>query len=176
MYYAKNLYLGGEKLTKLTIPASVERVKKNAFINCEPLTSVAFHGNLTGFGERVFEGCTRLTQAVARPSAPQSLAYGTDVFLRIPSASTLYVPMGTANNYRQAKYGSVANPWLAFGSVVEWTDGDVNFDGTVNTGDVSAIYRLILNGDGNAALCDLNGDGEMNTGDISALYRLILGQ
>ncbi len=52
--------------------------------------------------------------------------------------------------------------------------GDLNDDGSVNTGDVSALYRAVLNGNTDG-LYDLNGDGSVNTGDVSALYKLILG-
>lgn len=51
--------------------------------------------------------------------------------------------------------------------------GDVNGDGVVNTGDVSALYAVIINGQ-NDPDCDLNDDGMVNTGDISALYSIIL--
>lgn len=51
--------------------------------------------------------------------------------------------------------------------------GDVNRDGTVNTGDVSAIYNVILNGLVNPD-ADVNGDGSVNTGDVSAVYAIIL--
>ena len=117
-----------------------------------------------------------MTQATARIGEPQSLTYGANVFSGIPAESTLYVPSGTGYDYSLEQYGDTANPWLAFSNVVEWTDGDVNFDGAINTGDVSSIYRFILIGEGNAALCDLNGDGEVNTGDVSKLYKIILGQ
>lgn len=56
-------------------------------------------------------------------------------------------------------------------------EGDVNLDRTVNTGDVSAVYGIIL---GTSAIdslrADLNGDGTVNTGDVSRLYSIILGQ
>ena len=52
--------------------------------------------------------------------------------------------------------------------------GDLNGDNNVNTGDVSALYSVILNGATNDH-ADLNGDGNVNTGDVSALYAIILG-
>lgn len=54
-------------------------------------------------------------------------------------------------------------------------DGDVNLDGTVNVGDIAAVYAVILATDlTNAARADVNADGTVNAGDISALYALIL--
>ncbi len=52
--------------------------------------------------------------------------------------------------------------------------GDINGDGSVNTGDVSELYRALLNGY-TASKYDLNGDGQVNTGDVSELYGVILG-
>lgn len=57
------------------------------------------------------------------------------------------------------------------------TPGDVNRDGNVNAGDVSAIYSVILGTETDpaiVALADLNADSYVNAGDISALYALIL--
>ena len=52
--------------------------------------------------------------------------------------------------------------------------GDLNGDGNVNTGDVSALYTAVLSGSTDA-MYDINGDGNVNTGDVSALYAIILG-
>lgn len=54
-------------------------------------------------------------------------------------------------------------------------DFDINQDGFVNTGDVSALYEAIL--DSNSVYlnrCDLNADGQVNTGDVSTLYNYII--
>ena len=59
-------------------------------------------------------------------------------------------------------------------TVVTGIRGDLNGDGLVNTGDISTLYRAILNGD-NSALYDVNGDGQVNSGDVSAIYAIILG-
>lgn len=56
--------------------------------------------------------------------------------------------------------------------------GDVNLDGNVNTGDVSAVYAVILGTEtdpGFIERANVNGDGNVNTGDVSALYSIILG-
>lgn len=56
--------------------------------------------------------------------------------------------------------------------------GDVNLDGNVNSGDVSAIYAVILGTEtdpGFIQRANVNGDDNVNTGDISALYAIMLG-
>ena len=52
--------------------------------------------------------------------------------------------------------------------------GDLNGDGNVNTGDISELYRALMNGI-NDPKYDLNGDGNVNAGDVSELYLIILG-
>lgn len=56
-------------------------------------------------------------------------------------------------------------------------EGDVNLDGQVNAGDISAIYGVILGSetDGDViARADVNSDDNVNAGDISAEYDFIL--
>lgn len=54
--------------------------------------------------------------------------------------------------------------------------GDVNGDGEVTVGDVSAIYNIILGlSDEYKDKADVNGDGEVTVGDVSAIYDIILG-
>lgn len=76
--------------------------------------------------------------------------------------------------------GVVNEKYIAFakpeGGVLR---GDVNNDGSVNTGDISEIYGIIL---GNItdpetiARAKINDDDVVNTGDVSELYSIILGQ
>lgn len=59
---------------------------------------------------------------------------------------------------------------------ITYERGDINLDGSVNAGDVSALYGIILGSDtGDTANADLNNDGSVNAGDISTLYAIILG-
>ena len=67
-------------------------------------------------------------------------------------------------------YGELRN----FTTPVKKLDADLNADGNVNSGDVSALYTAILSGNTDT-LYDLNGDGNVNSGDVSALYTIILG-
>ncbi len=57
--------------------------------------------------------------------------------------------------------------------------GDVNGDGNVNAGDVSAIYGVILGTETDTAVIEranINGDSVVNAGDISSLYEIILAK
>jgi len=55
--------------------------------------------------------------------------------------------------------------------------GDVNADGEVNIGDVTALIDLLLGGDADASThlrADVNDDGEVNIGDVTALIDILL--
>ena len=85
--------------------------------------------------------------------------------------ATLYgSPVGyfTTNNNKQCTVSLVFENFKL---------GDVNRDGDVNTGDVTAVYSYIINGtesgfDKEAA--DVNLDGDVNTGDVTAIYSIII--
>lgn len=55
--------------------------------------------------------------------------------------------------------------------------GDVNGDGSIDSGDVMAIYNAMA-GNGDAALmnrADVNGDGNIDSGDVMAIYSIMAG-
>ena len=60
LYYAKNLYLNGELLTSLTIPAEVAEVKDYAFYNCNSVTNIDIINNIKSIGNSAFYGCNDL--------------------------------------------------------------------------------------------------------------------
>ena len=60
LYYAKNLYLNGEKVTKLVIPNGVPCIGSYAFYNCSDLTSVEIPNSVTSIWDDAFYGCKNL--------------------------------------------------------------------------------------------------------------------
>jgi hypothetical protein len=61
LYYAKNLYLNNELVTKLEIPNTITEIKDYAFYNCDSLTSVVIPDSVTSIGDYAFENCSSLT-------------------------------------------------------------------------------------------------------------------
>ena len=54
--------------------------------------------------------------------------------------------------------------------------GDVDGDGHITSGDVTALYDYILNGDDtNLVNGDVDGDGHITSGDVTAVYSIMLG-
>ena len=64
LYYAKNLYLNGELVTDLVIPADVTEIKNFAFAYSSGLTSVVIGNSVTSIGAAAFSGCSGLTSVV----------------------------------------------------------------------------------------------------------------
>jgi len=52
--------------------------------------------------------------------------------------------------------------------------GDVNGDGEVSIGDVSALIDVLLGGHTDTAMADVNDDGEVSIGDITKLIDILL--
>ncbi len=60
LYFAKNLYLNGSKITDLVIPNDITEIKSNTFYGCTALTSITIHENVTDIGTCAFKDCTGL--------------------------------------------------------------------------------------------------------------------
>ena len=64
LYYAKQLYLNGEKITNLVIPDSVTSIGTVAFYNCSGLTSVVIPNSMTSIEKSAFSGCKKIRTVV----------------------------------------------------------------------------------------------------------------
>ena len=54
--------------------------------------------------------------------------------------------------------------------------GDVDGDGHISSGDITALYNYLLNGDdSNLVNGDVDGDGHITSGDVTAVYNIMLG-
>jgi hypothetical protein len=62
LYYARNLYVDGEKLTNLIIPESVTSINQYAFMRCSHLKSVTLHDAVISIGPFAFHSCSGLTE------------------------------------------------------------------------------------------------------------------
>jgi len=170
LYCGKNLYLNGEKVKHLTIPAAVAGVKKYAFYNCTSLSHLTIPSTVTTIDNNAFTGCTGLTTISSKPD-PAAVTLGTNVFLRVPvTTCELRVPRRHAEAYRNA------NQWSAFTRIVSTLEGDVNGDKIANGSDVTALYDILLEAKPAPFGADVNEDGQVNGSDVTALYNLLLSQ
>ena len=134
LLYAKHLYIEGTEVYDLTIPASITRVMRNAFVNCLGLESVSMGPQVTAISEGAFNGCSELTSlqlgqhvdsisdwAFTSCSALASITSlnthapvigGDATFYEVDKSIPLHVPEGSADEYRNA-YG-----WREFANIV----------------------------------------------------------
>lgn len=61
-YLSKNLYLNGEAIVDLEIPAGVTEIAPYAFYNCDTIESVTVLGALNSIGKEAFYGCDNLVR------------------------------------------------------------------------------------------------------------------
>jgi hypothetical protein len=63
VYHARHLYLNGEELQDLAIPAGVKRISDFAFSRCESLTRLTVGDDVERIGEQAFFSCKQMTEA-----------------------------------------------------------------------------------------------------------------
>ena len=80
-----------------------------------------------------------------------------DIYLEITSTTNKYTVQDITDQYSHL-------------------EGDVNGDGEVNIGDVTALINIVLTSDSQFydEAADVNGDREVNIGDVTALINIIL--
>ena len=74
LYYAHNLYLKGDLITKLEIPSSVTSIGSYAFGYCSSLTSITIPNSVTSIGNSAFKDCpieTATIPTIAISSVPK---------------------------------------------------------------------------------------------------------
>ena len=82
----------------------------------------------------------------------------------------LYVRRASLDAYRSTPQ------WKDFQTIVAIEDvGDINGDGNINIGDVTALISIVLgNETDRAVFCDVNLDGVVNIADVTALISIVL--
>ena len=121
----------------------------------------------------------------ALPSSPENpgTIHAGDIMLYGSSCVVLFYKTFNTS-YRYTRIGAVDDPTglaeaLGSGQVTVKFElalkGDVNNDGELSIGDVTALINLLLTGKAaDNSTADVNGDREMNIGDVTALINLLL--
>ncbi len=88
LYYAKNLYLGNNKITDMVIPNTVTEIKPFTFYNCSGLTSLTIPDNVTTISNESFYGCSGLQSVTVGSSL---VSVGNNAFYGCNSLNAVYI-------------------------------------------------------------------------------------
>ena len=88
---AHELYLNGERVTRLAIPESVTAIGDDAFAGCSGLTEVMFPNSVTNIGNSSFMGCSGLME-LALPGSVVEI--GTSAFRGCSGLTEVEIPHG----------------------------------------------------------------------------------
>ncbi len=98
-YEAHHLYLKGEEITDLVIPAGVTSILNHTFRNCIAITSVTIHPEVASIGVYAFAECNNLRSVYisdlkAWCNAPAAISADHSIFLNGEKITNLVIPNG----------------------------------------------------------------------------------
>ena len=124
-------------LTSLTLPAGITRIDDYAFSGCSGLTSLNLTAGITSIGDEAFQNCSGLTSIYVYAEKVPKI--GSNVFGEVDAKKcTLYVPMGTYDDYWLSGFGDY------FENIVEFEATGI--DKTTTSTDVEEVARYSVNG------------------------------
>ena len=142
-YYTSNDVIGSyafdgcSGLTNLTLPAGITEIGEGAFFGCSGLTSLTLPAGITKIGSFAFLGCSGLTSIYVYAEKVPKI--GSNVFGEVDAKKcTLYVPMGTYDDYWLSGFGDY------FENIVEFEATGI--DKTTTSTDVEEVARYSVNG------------------------------
>ena len=128
---------GCSGLTSLTLPAGITSIGYGAFHGCRGLTSLTLPDGITSIGDKAFSSCSGLTSIYVYAEKVPKI--GGNVFEGIDAKKcTLYVPMGTYDDYWLSEFGDY------FENIVEFEATGI--DKTTTSTDVEEVARYSVNG------------------------------
>ena len=130
-------YINNKENTSIEIPSNVTILGKCVFQGCSGLTILTLPAGITEIGSWAFQGCSGLTSIyVYAEKVPKT---GGDVFVGCDAKKcTLYVPMGTRDDYWVSDFGDY------FENIVEFEPTGI--DKTTTSTDVEEVARYSVNG------------------------------
>ena len=175
-------------LQVMEFPYGMTRLGNGAMDNCNRMSYVILPSSLTHIGYNAFNRCTSLNDIYVKATTPPycdtyewyDYDWDEDVIdYAFTSAqfrnASVHIPDGTMSAY------STADTWKKFNYLIntyyepDFMIGDVDGDGQVSIGDVSALIDYLLNGlEINMDSADMDQDSQVGIGDVSALIDYIL--
>jgi len=94
---------GNWSLRSVTIPSSVTDLAPEAFYRCDLLSVIDLPSSISKIGNYCFYACYNLSAIFTNTQTPFSMVVSDSIFKEINAGCTLYVPLGSAANYRASE-------------------------------------------------------------------------
>ena len=187
LYYAHHLFMNGEEVCDLAIPAGVKHINDYAFIRCESLTSLTMSNDVESVGEQAFKDCKKMTVASLGDGVRtigEKAFHGCSkltefTFGRRMKTAEMYA-FGSCNALVRITSRAVTPPYLKGKSIFP----DKVYNNAIVYAPRQSVdaYREALvwkyfNIEGVNFMpewCDVNGDGEVNISDVTAIIDIQL--
>ena len=106
---------GCSGLTSLTLPAGITEIGSYTFYGCSGLTSLTLPAGITSIGNEAFRGCSGLNSIYVYAEKVPKI--GSNAFEGVDAKKcTLYVPMGTYDDYWLSDFGDYFENIVDFGA------------------------------------------------------------
>jgi len=151
---------------------SVTAIDSYTFYYCSSLTKVEIPASVKVINSYAFSYCSALSSIIDLATIPQTITsytfYSTEV--------TVHVPKGYNYKYNIATYW---NKVTIIGDMINYTIGDVDNNGLVNSDDVSFLRNYLLTKNTtlyNTFASDINSDEKIDISDLACLVGILKGQ
>ena len=162
---------GCDEVTSVTVGNHVTDIGSEAFQGCTGLTSLTLGCSLSTIGAKAFNYCNALQTVTCQGSVPPVMANSNCFTSTAYRTATLKVPRQQVDAYAAADYWYKFEHLEGYGSAGK---GDVNADGKVSIGDVTALIDLILSGGEYNPDGDFNNNGKHDIADVTTLIDYLL--
>lgn len=160
------------KIGDRNAPAGTTYIVNDAVADCDALVRLELGANIDTLANFAFDEFSRVKVIISWAATPPKMGQWS-AFYPAPAnlQAVLYVPRVALDAYQSTQH------WQDFRTIVPIEDvGDINGDGSVSIGDVTALIDILLGGETDRAVfCDVNLDGSVSIGDVTALIDILLG-
>ena len=124
-------------LKNITIPEGVTSIGKAAFFDCSYLKEITLPSTTQTIADNAFGQCQKVAKMTVNAMTPPVVE--AETFEDIDRSIPLYVPMGTALQYKEAEY------WCEFFNVIEY-DAPSAVENTHSQSPMANCQKLLRNG------------------------------